>query len=115
MWGSAFVGPPEAVPRWAVMGLEQLRALASSSASASGVHMTAGTLVTPRADLLPPASLFPGVELRALEDVPAGYVAAFEVVVPLVDMPVYLDYLVDRLAAAGGGLAGRRLAPPPAG
>src|SRR5215212_5836195 len=108
MWGSAFVGPPEAVPRWATMTLDELRRLASDP-DATGVRMTPGTLVSPRVDLQPPPELFPGIEMRPLADVPAGFALAVEVVVPLVDMPVYLDYLAARFEAAGGRIEIRRL------
>ncbi len=35
-------------------------------------------------------------------ELPAGFAAGFWATLPLVDMPVYLGYLVRRLAAAGG-------------
>jgi D-amino-acid oxidase len=108
MWGSAFVGPPDAVPRWAAATLEELREL-SADPDATGVRMTPGTLVSPRADFPPPPDLFPGIEMRPLGEVPAGYALAVEVVVPLVDMPRYLDYLLARFEAAGGALELRRL------
>jgi D-amino-acid oxidase len=108
MWGSAFSGPVELVPGWAVTTLEELRGL-SSSPDETGVRMTPGTLVSPRPDLQPPVELFPGIEMRRLATVPAGYALAVEVVVPLVDMPVYLDYLLARFEAAGGVLELRRL------
>lgn len=109
MWGSAFVGPPDAVPRWAVATRDVLVDLAASP-DETGVRMTPGTLVSPRPDLPPPADLFPGVEMRSLDDVPAGFALAVEVVVPLVDMPAYLDYLARRFEAAGGRIELRRLA-----
>jgi D-amino-acid oxidase len=107
--GSAFVGPPDAVPRWAVATREVLVELAASP-EVTGVRETPGTLVSPRPDLPPPADLFPGVEMRRLDEVPPGFALAFEVVVPLVDMPVYLHYLARRFEAAGGRIELRRLA-----
>lgn len=38
----------------------------------------------------------------ALDDLPRGFAAGYWVTVPLVDMPVYLEYLTRRLAAAHG-------------
>jgi D-amino-acid oxidase len=90
------------------MTLEELRGLAADP-DATGVRLTPGTLVSPRADLQPPPELFPGIEMRPLDDVPAGYALAVEVVVPVIDMPVYLDYLLARFEAAGGSLEIRRL------
>jgi D-amino-acid oxidase len=75
MWGSAFVGPPDLVPGWAVATLEELRALASDP-DATGVRMTAGTLVSPRSDLPPPRELFPGIEMTPLDKVPPGFALA---------------------------------------
>jgi D-amino-acid oxidase len=72
--------------------------------------MTAGTLVSPRSDLPPPRELFPGIEMTPLDKVPPGFALAVEVVVPLVDMSVYLDYLTARFEAAGGRIEIRRLA-----
>jgi D-amino-acid oxidase len=45
--------------------------------------------------------MFPGVEVRLRAQRPEGFLAAFEVRVPLVDMPRYLEYLERRLRAAG--------------
>jgi D-amino-acid oxidase len=44
--------------------------------------------------------MFPGIEIRP-SDPPEGFSAAFEVELPVIDMPRYLDHLVLRLREAG--------------
>jgi D-amino-acid oxidase len=44
----------------------------------------------------------PGLQPCAPAELPRGFAAGFWATVPLVDMPIYLDYLVRRLTAAGG-------------
>ena len=57
----------------------------------------------------PPEFLFPGVDVVRRDDAPPGFVAAFAIDVPLVDMPRHLDYLLARFEAAGGELEVRPL------
>jgi D-amino-acid oxidase len=94
MWGSSFAGPEDAVRRWAETSLRDLRELAGDPAT--GVHIARGMLAARSTLEGPPPGIFPGVEVTRRDDVPAGYVAAFGVEVPLVDMPVHLDYLLAR-------------------
>ena len=49
----------------------------------------------------------------AAEELPPGFAAAFWATLPLVDMPVYLDYLTGRLVAAGGRIVLRDATAPP--
>jgi len=79
------------------VGIEELTMLAA--VDGTGVALRRGRLVSRQAGPLPP-----GVELCAPAELPAGFAAGFWATLPLVDMPVYLDYLVQRLAAAGGQL-----------
>jgi len=80
------------------VGNEEFTMLAA--VDGTGVALRRGRLVSRQTDLLPP-----GVELCAPDELPAtGFAAGFWATLPLVDMPVYLDYLVQRLAAAGGQL-----------
>lgn len=44
----------------------------------------------------------PSMQACAPGELPAGFAAGFWATLPLVDMPVYLSYLTNRLAAAGG-------------
>jgi D-amino-acid oxidase len=102
MWGSSFIEPAADVKRWASESLQEFRALADNDRS--GVRIARGTLASRRSSEPPPRELFPGVEIRASDELPAGFVAAFTAELPLIDMPRYLDYLTARLAAAGGAI-----------
>jgi D-amino-acid oxidase len=102
MWGSSFAGPSEKVRAWAEVSLASLRELAGREGT--GVRIASGTLASRRSAEAPPAQMFPGVEVRPRPAVPEGYLGAFEINVPLVDMPRYLDYLQQRLRGAAGAI-----------
>jgi D-amino-acid oxidase len=108
MWGSTFAGPAADVRRWAEQSLDDLRALAGQPGT--GVRVARGMLAARSTAEGPPELLFPGVEVVPRDDVPPGFLAAFAVEVPLVDMPVHLDHLLARFEAAGGELELRSLA-----
>ncbi len=76
----------------------------------TGVQVTRGRLVSGMGDEIPPwAEDVPGFA-PCTDDEAAGFSLAFWAEVPTVDMPVYLRYLTDRLAAAGGSIEVRRIA-----
>jgi D-amino-acid oxidase len=102
MWGSSFAGPADDVRRWAVQSLEDLRILAAEPAT--GVRIARGMLAARSTEEGPPPFLFPGVDVARRDDAPPGFVAAFAIAVPVVDMPRHLDYLLARFEAAGGDL-----------
>jgi D-amino-acid oxidase len=102
MWGSSFAGPADKVGAWAEVSLANLRELAGRPGT--GVRIATGTLASRRFAEPPPPQMFPGVEVRPRRAVPEGYLGAFEIDVPLVDMPRYLDYLQQRLRDAAGGI-----------
>jgi D-amino-acid oxidase len=99
MWGSSLAGPADKVVAWAEVSLAELRELAGRPGT--GVHIATGTLASRRLAEPPPPQMFPGVPVRPRPAAPNGYLAAFEVEVPLLDMPRYLGYLEGRLQDAG--------------
>jgi D-amino-acid oxidase len=99
MWGASFAGPAEKVVAWAELSLVELRDLAKRPGT--GVHTATGTLASRRFAEPPPRQMFPGVPARARRDMPNDYLGAFEIEVPLVDMPLHLGYLEERLQDAG--------------
>jgi D-amino-acid oxidase len=107
MWGSSFAGPAADVRRWALQSLDDLRALAGEPGT--GVRIARGMLAARSTEEGPPEFLFPGIDVRRRDDAPPGFVAAFAIDVPIVDMPRHLDYLLARFEAAGGDLEVRRL------
>jgi len=108
MWGPSFAEPAARVKRWGEVTLGELRELASRPET--GVRIARGKLASRRTAEPPPAGLFPGLEVCQGDEVPDGFLGAFRVEVPLVDMPRHLDYLVARLAEAGGEIEARPLA-----
>jgi D-amino-acid oxidase len=103
MWGLSFVDRREQVLRWSRDTLDCLIALAADSRS--GVRLVEGVEASRR-------ELFSSDWAVLLEDVrvcdpgelPPGFASGRRFTVPLVDMPIYLGYLCDRLTAAGGRL-----------
>lgn len=135
MVGPNFAPPGDRLRDWQRETVTRLTA----SPSTPGVAIRDGLLVARPAGPPPPyADEAPGFRPADPEEMPAGYGTGFWVRLPLVDMPVYLDHLVDRFGAAGGeiqlrtvdtlaeavaacprvvnctGLAARTLAPDPA-
>ena len=46
--------------------------------------------------------LLPDLRLLAAAELPAGFSSGWSYTAPAVNMPVYLEYLLDRYAGAGG-------------
>ncbi len=95
MIGPSFAPADDPVGVRERVGIEEFSALAG--VTGTGVAVRRGRLVS-RDD----APLPPGVERCTPDELPVGFASGFWMNLPLVDMPVYLDYLVRRLAAAGG-------------
>jgi len=103
LWGPSFQEPVAKTLAWTQQSLRDFVVLAQDPRS--GVRMapvlTAGDL--PGLDDMPAqARLIPDLRPAEPSEVPAGFGRGFRATMPLVDMPRYLEYLVDRLAAAGG-------------
>jgi hypothetical protein len=75
------------------------------------VRIGRGVLAARPAGMLPPfVEEVPGFRLCEPGELPSGFGTGFWVELPLVDTPVYLDHLVERLRAAGGQLELGRVA-----
>ncbi|WP_369251067.1 FAD-dependent oxidoreductase [Streptomyces sp. R41] len=101
MWGPYLVEPRARVRAWSLASLRAFEALAADPAT--GVSMVSGieaarTLV-PAPDW---SSLLPDFRICAPEELPAGFASGYRFTVPLIDMPVYLEYLLGRFHKAGG-------------
>lgn len=109
MWGPSFAEPAARVKRWVEVAGGELRELAGRPET--GVRIARGKLASRRTTSEPPPTgLFPALEVCPSDEVPEGFGGAFWVEVPLLDMPRHLDYLVARLAEAGGEIEVRPLA-----
>jgi D-amino-acid oxidase len=101
VWGPHLVGADGRVPVWAGITLERLRELSGTQPS---VHMATGTAAGRDAGGEPPEFAADTASLTPLgaADLPAGYRSAWRLTAPLVSMPDYLAYLLERYLNAGG-------------
>lgn len=101
LWGPWIVEPRHRVLGWAEQTLLQLRELAGHSRT--GVRMASGLDVS-NEDHEPVDWAHMLGDRRAADEteLPPGYRFGHRYSAPLVDMPVYLQYLSRRLEAAGG-------------
>ncbi len=113
LWEPYRIGPREKVAVWAAETFEVFRELADRPAE-TGVRMVAGLQAAPtaRGELPVPywASGVPGVRRASTDELPAGYGSGLRMLLPLLDMPVYLGHLLRRLRAAGGTTLRRAVA-----
>ena len=94
-------GDPARINRWSQRSLEVVTALARSERS--GVQMIVSMEVGHRPVGAPDwAPLLAGVRPCASDELPAGYAHGYRFVIPAIDMPPYLAYLLARLKDAGG-------------
>ena len=111
MWGPSFQEPMDKTLAWTAYSLSQFQSLALDPDS--GVHMspvlTTGDLPD-GIELLPQVRLIPELRPCTADELPAGFDAGFRAVMPLIEMPRYLDYLVARLEHAGGRIERRTVA-----
>lgn len=104
LWGRGpgIADPVDRITAWSAVTFAELAALADDPAT--GVHFTRGREVT-RAPVAAPVAAEARSVVRCLPDeLPDGFRDGYWLTVPTVDMPLYLDYLVARLIAAGGGV-----------
>jgi D-amino-acid oxidase len=102
---TAMVGPTFAPPGHLLHMWEEatLRELASRQGAVAGVHVCRGRFASRHPDVLPPgAENLPRFQPCSEQDLPDGYHSGFWAEVPLINMPLYLAHLVERLARAGG-------------
>ena len=111
IWGAHLVGVDERVTTWSALTLDRLRELAADPAT--GIRETRGLAASLTDEAEPPEFTGgAGILLRCdPAALPAGYAAGWQYSVPVVAMPVYLDYLTDEFLRGGGELhVGGRLA-----
>ncbi len=106
--------PQERVTGWAARSLVAFERLAAEHPDC-GVRMVPGTEVLRAPAAAPPwwAAAVPG--LAAATALPPGYAAGWSFTAPVVEMPVYLDWLADRVEQLGGTITRLNLASLPAG
>jgi D-amino-acid oxidase len=102
LWMPYLVEPLPRVTGWSRRTLTELRALAGDPAT--GVRLATGTVASQETDQPPPWTVTVGATRCPSASLPPGFVAGWRFTAPLVEMPVYLPYLVGRLRRAGGRL-----------
>ena len=108
MWGPYLVEPVDRVRAWSDRTLEVLRSLATDPDT--GVHLVSG-IEASRTPVKAPewGSRLDGFRMCAPDELPHGFVTGWRFTAPMVNMPIYLEYLQRRLAAAGGSIELRRI------
>ncbi len=101
IWGPHLVNEGGPVARWGIATLDTLRGLAGQPGT--GVRMVRGIQAS-RAPAGPPGWLgpLPGWRPCGPAELPPGFVTGWQYTAPVLTMPVYLGYLLDRFTAAGG-------------
>lgn len=101
IWGPHLVEECGRVAVWGSAGLAALRDLAGQPGT--GVRMARGTEAW-RRPAEPPgwAGLLPGFRLCTAAELPGGFVAGWQYSAPVLTMPAYLGYLLDRFTGGGG-------------
>ncbi|HKN98546.1 MAG TPA: FAD-dependent oxidoreductase [Pseudonocardiaceae bacterium] len=104
LWGRGpgVAEPADRIAAWSAVTFAELAALADDPTT--GVHFTRGREATRNTVAAPVADQALFVVRCLPGELPAGFRAGHWLTVPTVDMPTYLDYLVSRLLAAGGGV-----------
>ena len=101
LWGPVRVGPEDRAVIWAQTSLEVLTKLAAEPGT--GVRMVSGKEITRTEPELPYWShLVPDMRLCEPDELPPGFAGGWHFTSPLATMPVYLGYLRNRFAQAGG-------------
>jgi len=102
IWYPYRAWPADRVLAWARAGYDAFAAIAADQPD-SGVRMQEGTEVVARRDEKPWWSAAVP-DLRETVEVPAGYDGGWVFTAPLVEMPVYLDWLAGRVLSLGGSI-----------
>jgi len=100
MWGPYLVEPLDRVAVWSQRTLATLRQLAKNAET--GVRLVAGVEAS-RTPVPPPdwGGQLEGFRLCQPNELPDGFATGWRFVAPLVDMPTYLGYLLQRATDAG--------------
>jgi len=86
---------------WTEYSLQVFRELANDLST--GVRMAPAMAVGDLHEAMSSAAkLVPGLRPADPADIPEGFAVGFHATMPMIDMPHYLDYLTQRLTAAGG-------------
>ncbi|MDO0936590.1 FAD-dependent oxidoreductase [Streptomyces sp. DG2A-72] len=101
MWGPYLVEPWARVREWSLTSLGEFRSLAGDPTT--GVRLVSGIEAARNLTQAPEwSTLLPDFRMCEPDELPAGFASGYRFTVPLIDMPVYLQYLLRRFKKAGG-------------
>jgi D-amino-acid oxidase len=101
IWGPVTCGPADRCYEWSRTGLQVLSALADEPNT--GVHPLHGREVAATVASPPEwMDLLPQVRILGAGELPDGFLSGWSFTAPAVNMPVYLEYLLNRYADLGG-------------
>lgn len=108
LWGPYLVEPKEQVRAWALTSYATFEHIAGDSRT--GVRMTAGVEAS-RTPGPPPdfTDMVPDLTTLTSDQLPGGFVGGVRYSAPMIDMPTYLDVLLERLRAAGASIRAARV------
>jgi D-amino-acid oxidase len=108
-WSPYLVESSERVRAWSFETLQVLRQMAADSRT--GIESVSG-MEAARVPVEPPPWRhgLDAFRMCAPEELPPGFATGWRYLAPVVDMPIYLEYLLDRAEAAGAVLEIRRIA-----
>lgn len=104
LWGTHLVGADDRVGPWAALTLTRFRELAAAADPASGVRQMRGLAAFLAGDPGVPEFTvgLTGLTWADPAGLPPGYRSGLRYSAPVVAMPVYLDYLTDKVIDGGG-------------
>jgi D-amino-acid oxidase len=103
VWGPVRCGPADRCRDWAAVSLSVLSKLTDEPGA--GVRQVTGREVSEEIHSPPEwLDLLPSRRLLGADELPSGFASGWEYTAPVVTMPVYLEYLLERYAAAGGSI-----------
>jgi D-amino-acid oxidase len=109
IWGPYLVEPKDKVDRWSQRSLNVFSALAADPGT--GIRITGGIEACRHDESMPDwAKTLPSIRSCGPEFLPAGFSSGFSYSAPIIDMPVYLGYLLGRVVSAGVVVESRELA-----
>jgi D-amino-acid oxidase len=108
LWGPHLVGMDDRIGRWAAVTLERLEELRAPRIGATdlaGIARWVDGMAASNGSEPPEYAAAGSLSQCTPDEVPAGYATAWRLSAPLIAMPGYLRYLVDRLSRTGGTIA----------
>lgn len=108
LWYPYLAAPREKVLQWGARTLEVFAELKDDRTT--GVVMRSGfELHRAEVDIPWWAQAVPGLALVGKDEVPAPYMAGYRMTLPVIDMSVYLPWLLDRYLSQGGVLVNEKV------